>query len=657
MNSKTGNAGTFSPLFQPGKIGNVKTRNRIVMLPMGTAFGTQFGAVTERTIKHYVERAKGGAGLITVGNISPSAPNVFNQLSLRSDWLLMGHYELVEKVHEHGAKITAQLNLAGRQKYPEGLTTEEEIYSSSALKGSLLGQDYPVPKALNKEEIKQVLGLYVDAAERAKKVGYDIIELHGAHGYLINQFLSPFMNRRTDEYGGSLENRMRFVLEMIALIKERVGADFPIGVRISGEEFVPNGITLKESTIIVKRLEEAGVSYISATAGTFESFDKFADAMRDPEGWKEYLWEAIKKAVNIPVLAGGGLRHPELCARLIKENKADYIGFARPLLADPEWPLKVQQGRPEDVRLCIFCNECIFGSASRRQGGGARRCTVNANMGRDYEFATLKAAPQSKKVMVVGGGVAGLEAARIAALRGHRVTVFEKNDFLGGQTFIASKIKSKYKLQWFCDYLLGQLKKLNVEIRTGVEVDAELVKSFEPDSIVFATGAKSAMLPIPGSKKENVLSGIGILENDVEISNKKVAVIGGGLIGCEIAEHLTDMGNEVSIVEILEDIALGMEPVNRHALLKTLNENNVNVLANKETTKITENGIQVRCKKTGQEQFVEADLVVMAVGTTPEQQLLAELEGEQEYYVAGDCVKPRNIMEAVYEGSLAGRKI
>ncbi|NMB35680.1 MAG: FAD-dependent oxidoreductase [Firmicutes bacterium] len=652
------NTASLHSLFQPGKLGNLRIKNRIVMLPIGTAYGTQFGAVTQKTIEHYAERAKGGAGLVTVGNISPAAPNVFNQLSLESDWLLMGHYELVEKVHAHGAKIVAQLNLAGRQKYPEGLRSEEEIVSSSPISGSFLGKKYPKPKALHKKEIKAILKKFSEAAARAKKVGYDFVELHCAHGYLINQFLSPFMNKRTDEYGGTLENRMRFLLELIALMKEDLGDDFPLGVRLSAEEFIEGGVTLGEGVLISKELEKAGICYISVSAGVFETFHTFVDGMREPEGWKEYIWETIKRAVDIPVIAGGGLRRPNFCARLLEQHKADYIGLARPLLADPRWPAKVKRGDTKGIRLCIFCNECLIGSSNRRQGGGARRCTINPNMGRDREFTELKKASPPKKVMIAGAGVAGMEAARVAALRGHDVTVFEKNDHLGGYTYLAGKIKSKRKLRWFYGYLRGQLKELDVRIETGVEVDYALIRSFKPEGIVIATGAVPAMPAIPGIKKETVLNGLAMLEKNLKIDNRDIAVIGGGITGCEIAEHLVDMGNRVSIIEARAGLALEMEPINRHSLLKKLGENRVRILLKKEAIEITDSGVAIRCPDTGEQHLIAAEYVIIAADATPNQQLMDELdEHGVEYYAAGDCIKPRNMMEAVYEGSLAGRRL
>ncbi|MFC1990877.1 FAD-dependent oxidoreductase [Chloroflexota bacterium] len=650
---------SFPRLFELARIGNVKLRNRLVMLPMGTAYALDSGEVTEKTIDYYTERAKGGIGLITVGNISPVEPNVINQLTLGSDAMLLGHYELVESVHAHGAKIIAQLNYNGKQKYPTMIRPGEELVSSSDIPTVYFGETLPTPRPLTKDEIYLWFEKYANAARRAKQVGYDMVELHGAHGYFINQFISPATNKRTDEFGGSLENRMRFPLELIKKVSQAVGTDYPVGFRISAHEFVPEGITLKESPLIAQILESTGVAYISVTAGTYDSFHTMQCQMRDPEGWKEYIWEAIKKAVKVPIFIGGSLKHPDFCERLLEQGIADFIGLARPLLADQEWPNKAKEGRVEDIRLCISCNECLAGSRRRRLGGQARRCAVNPVSGREREFTDIKPAPVPKKVMVIGGGPGGMEAARIAALRGHKVTIYEREKELGGALLLAGKPQSKEKILWLRDYLITQLSKLGVAVKIDIEVTPEIVEEFKPDAVVIATGSEPIKPDIPGSNQRRVLNAWDILQDKVRPEKQKVAVVGGGMIGCEVAEYLLDSGNQITIIEQLSALASDMEISNRYRMLEAFEKNkDLVMLTGRQVLSINETGVQIINPDNGQEETVEADWIVIAVGVKPVDALVNALEGKiPELYSVGDCNEPRVILEAMYEGSLAGRQI
>ena len=646
----------FPKLFQPANIGAVKIRNRIVMLPMGTAYASRDGEVTQQTIDYFVERAKGGVGLITLGNVSPHLPNIINQLVLDSDWVLMGHYQLAEKLHAHGAKVCVQISHAGRQKSANTLLPGEELISASALPSERMGIKFPTPRALETDEIPLWVERYADAAMRAKKVGYDMVEVHGAHGYLINQFISPFMNKRTDGYGGSFENRMRFALEIIDAVRRVVGPDFPVGYRMSADEFLPGGVTLEESQKAAKLLEAAGVDYISVTAGIYESSDKMMCTMRAREGWRKPLWQAIHSVVNIPVIAGGSLRHPEECERVLEENIADFIGLARPLFGEPEWPNKVRQGRIDDLRLCISCNECARESMRRRSG--ERHCTINAAAGREKEFSELTPAKEIKSVMIVGAGPAGLEAARVAATRGHRVTLYEKESFLGGQLIPASRPKSKRRILWLRDYLVDQIKKLGVTIIEQTEVTPEMVNAQMPDALVVSTGAEPIRLDIPGIDAKSVVDCWDLLQGKTELKNETVAVIGGGMIGSEVAEFLLEEKNKVILVEVLSDVAMDMEPNHRKQLLDILKEKNVSVLTGRKALEIQDRHLIVQKGDNGKTEEIPVDRVIVAVGTKPSTKLADALQGLiEDTFTIGDCNKPGFIMEAIYQGALVGRQI
>ena len=647
----------FPHLFKLGQIGKVELKNRIVMLPMGTAYGSAIGEVTQKTIDYYETRARGGMGLIIVGHCSPMGRITPNSLQIDADWYLNGHNDLVEAVHAWDVKIALQLNHAGSRIHLASLEGKQSV-SSSPVARSWLGEGrYPEPRAMSKGEIYAVIEKWAEAAERAKLAGYDIIELHGAHGYLIAQFMSPYLNRRTDEFGGSFKNRMRFPLELLYMIKQKVGDGYPVGIRLSGDEFWPGGITLEESTAAAKMLEEAGVAYINVGAGTFESHHRSIGIMRDSEDWKLPMCAAMKGAVTIPTIAGGNFRHPYFCERVLVDGKGDFIGLARALYADPEWPLKARKGRVEDIRPCVGCNECL--RTSQKGGGRAsRRCSVNAAAGREREFNTLVTVAKPKKVMIVGGGPGGMEAARVAALRGHEVTIYDKAEKLGGGLFLAATPPGKDKWLWFLDYLTAQLRKLDVKVVLHTVVDLDLVGKVKPDVVILATGAESFTPDIPGAASKQVVSAWDVLEGKVTVSNRKVLILGGGTVGCETAELLAESGNKVTIVEMLPRLADDMEQLNRRGLLDRFAELKINTLVAKKVARIYDDGADVIDVETGAKERLQADKVILAMGAKPVNQLVPVLTGRvPQMYIIGDCVVPRMVIDAVYEGALAARQI
>ncbi len=648
----------FPKLFASGQIGKAKIRNRTVMLPTGQQFESASGEITDKTIANFVDRAKGGFGLLVVAcheiGGTPERP-FFPHLSLAHDKYINKLCDLTEAVHAHGAKMAIELNATGRV-----IIKGPQPVSSSAIPAVLFGEHiYPTPRPLEKGEIYQLMDSYAAAARRGWMAGFDIIHVTVGSGFLLNSFISPYLNKRTDEFGGSLENRMRLPLGIIKRIQEEIGHDFPIIIRMSADEFIDGGITTKESPIIARMFEKAGVAAIDVCAGIQETWFKHNDIMRLPEGWKSYIWEAIKKAVSIPVIANGNLRNPEFCEKLLSEGKADFAGLCRSAFADPEWPHKASQGLVEDICPCISCLECHHGAGGRvRYGHSAARCAVNANWGRDRDFVELKPASLQKRVIIIGGGPAGMEAARVAALRGHKVTLYEKQSELGGQLLVASKPPGKDKLLWFRDYLVTQLKKLKVKVELGMEVTPALVQSLKPDAVVIATGSEPNMPKIPGINSRKVVTYRDILTGKVEPEANKIIIVGGGIVGCETADFLAERKNKVTIVDILPVMAPDMEPTNRKGLMDALQKNNVDMLTERRLIEINDGGVSIIDDKTGNRQQISSDWVIMATGAKPLQALKDALEDTiTELYVIGDSEEPQNIRKAVYEGSLIARKL
>ncbi len=427
----------FPKLFEEGRIGKVKINNRIVMAPLGTPFWGMNGEVTDRLTDHYVARAKGGTGLITVSMAAVDYPPGYGaRCSLdqpEDDRKIPLHYTFVEKLHSYGAKVSLQVNHMGRQGYAR---PGFEFVSASPVHCIPIGKaPYPIPRALKKDEIYQIMDRFAAVTVRAKRAGYDMIEIHGAHGYLVNSFMSPYMNKRKDDFGGSLENRMRFPTELIKRMKEAAGDDYPIGIRIVGDEFIDGGITTEESPIMAQMLEEAGAAFIHAASGLYETWHKSNDISRLAEGWKSYIWEAIRKTVNIPIFASGGSRTPEFCESVVATGKADFVALGRQMFADPEWPNKAKTGRVDEIRKCISCMECLGGLTGR---AADTRCAVNVAVGREKDFGEIIPAKVKRKVAVIGAGPGGMEAARIAALRGHEVTLYDSKNEIGGQLLLAA---------------------------------------------------------------------------------------------------------------------------------------------------------------------------------------------------------------------------
>lgn len=641
-------------MFESAFMGPLKVRNRLVMAPMGTRLASEIGGVTQRQIDYYVERAKGGVGTIItevlcvdypLGALGP------NNLMIHDNAYIGGHNELVEAVHAYAAKIFCQLVHAGRQTKPSNIKGLQPV-APSAIPCKLLNV---LPRELTIPEIEDIIQKFIEAAKRAQTAGYDGIELHGAHGYLIAQFMSASSNHRNDRYGGSFQNRMNFPLEIIRGIKKSLSPDYPLSFRFSAEEFVEGGRSLEESRQVAHILEEEGIHVLNVSAGTYDSMPKMIEPMSYGEGWKIYLAEEVKKMVKIPVIGVGVIRTPAIAEKVLKEGRVDFLALGRTLLADPHWPNKAREGRADEIIRCISCNDgCISGRISRDLH---LRCAVNPATGREKQYGTLTPAMKRKKVLVVGGGPAGMEAARIAKLRGHQVTLVERDKKLGGQLRLAAVSPGKEKISWYSDYLIGQMEKLKIKVQVNQEVTPAYVQQVKPQVVIIATGATSWIPDIPGVQNPKVLKAWDVLGGKKKVADSTVLVAGGGTVGCETALFLVSQNRKVMVVEMLEGIALDLEHINRLDLLTKVQQAGIEVLVKKTVKRITEEGVII-AEESGKEELIRAEKIILAFGVKPNDSLSKKLEGRvPELHVIGDSCQPGKIMEAAYDGSRIARMV
>ena len=636
-------------LLTPIKIGRLEIQNRIVMPPMTSNFAGEIGAVNQRVIDYYSERAKGKVGLIIVEATCIDSPvgrlDDPLQLCIDDDMFMAGFNDLCEAVHETATKIALQLHHAGRETTLEITKGIQPVSASDVYCASTKVK----PRPLKTKEVEALVEIYAQGARRAKTAGFDAIEMHSAHGYLIEQFLSPATNKRTDRYGGDLNGRMKFALEILERTRELVGQNFPVMFRLSAHEYLEGGLTLDDTKVIAKRLQDAGANCLDISAGTYDSPLEYGSTqpMVVPRGFMVHLAAGVKEAVDIPVITVGRINDPIFAEEILQKKKADLVAMGRALVADPYLPAKTMVGRLEDINMCIACMRC-----SERTSSGLRlKCTVNVNVGREREYR-LKPADKPKRVLVIGGGPAGMEAARTLSMRGHEVVLYEKNG-LGGQMNLASIPPHKEEIKNLTNYLTHQLKKQNVEVHVGKEASIEAV---HPDEVVFATGSEPLIPRIPGINCSNVVTAWNVLRGVVK-TGSSVVVAGGGMVGCETSEYLAEHGKKVKVIEMLDDIGLDMESKMRRYLLKRFEELAVEVNRKTRIEEITENGVRVTdCK--GNHSVITSDTVVLALGVCPNRKVVDELKNKVgSYWLIGDCVRPCKILEAIHDGARVGREI
>lgn len=640
------------------------------MAPMGI-FGliNPDGSPSKRGIDYYLERARGGTGLIITGifkvenEIEAMGPNA----PLISHAALASFAELAEAVHAFGSKIFVQLTAGfGRVGRPKRL--RKTPVAPSAI------PNYWDPRVtcreLKTEEVEHIVKCFGEAAEICAMAGIDGVEVHAVHeGYLLDQFTIALFNRRTDKYGGDLKWRLTFPIEIVQEIKRKVGKDFPVGLRFSiksyikgwnqgglpDEDFVEKGRDVEEGLEAAKILEAAGYDEFNADAGSYDAWYWAHPPIYQEHGCYLPLAEKLKKVVKVPVIVAGRMEIPELAERAIEEGRADMVALGRGLLAEPYWVKKIEKDEPEHIRPCLGCHDGCLG---RQFLGRPLSCAVNPAVGREREYR-LEPTNEPKKVVVVGGGVSGLEAARVAALRGHKVTQYEKSNVLGGHLVEGSVPDFKKDLERLLNWYTVELDTLKVDVKLGTEVTPELVESEKSDVTIIATGSKHIIPDVPGINKDKVATATDVLLGKNK-PGEKVAVVGGGLIGCETALWLTKQGKKVTIVEMLEDLMISGLPVphaNRIMLLDLLKLNKVEILTNYTLFKVTDNGVVV-IGKDFKEKILKTDTLILSIGLKPDKELYNVLVGKvANLYLIGDGREPRNIMYSIWDAYEVARAI
>lgn len=677
---------SYDMLFSPMKIGNVEIKNRIVMAPMCMGFGQYNGCVTETMMDYYEERAKGGVGLIfteitRINDITGASS--FGQLGMSHDYQIPALREMADRIHKHNCKIMVELHHPGRQNLGLMIGTVPICNIGSKLMGNLytkiltqavipqgkkLQDKHIVPRtvapskcerskmsdSVNRElsvnEIKRIICQFIEGAVRVKKAGCDGVELHAAHGYLIQQFLSPNTNKRTDQYGGSLENRMRFLLEIIDGIRSNCGKDFPIVVRLTVDEMYSEigqngkGYNLEEGIKMAKILSDKGIDAIDVSSAAYDTFNYWLEPTTFTPGWRKYLASEVKKVVDIPVIAANLIRSPKQAEMQLEEGTQDFISLGRPLIADPHWPNKVKSGNENLIKRCVCCLYCFESMMKGAYKYTHGNCSVNPFVGR--ENVSLKQNGNGRKVLIIGAGCAGLTAAELLSKRGFDVTVLEKESKQGGQLNLASKPPHKEKINWVCEDLLSNAINSGAKVLFDIKADKDIIASYSPEIVITATGG-NAIHP-KSFNGDNVVTVTQILNGDIDISNKKVAVIGSGMTGLETSELLVSKGNKVTVVEMADKIAPGAWFQQLDDALPVLEKAGTEFLTSHKLLSVSSSGIELENLKENKAVAIKVDLVVLSLGVRSDNSLYNDIKSSDSYkvYNIGDSNKIGRIANA-----------
>jgi len=641
---------TFAHLFKPVTIGNIEAKNRILMSAMSINFGVDDnGYVTDQLIDYFISRAKGGAGMMLVGGgaTHPSGQELPDLPTMWDDGCIPALKKMTSRVKKYDVMFGVQLMHGGRQSYLPSKVAPSAIPAPAVVKGEV--------RALNISEIKDLIQTFGDAALRCRKSGFDFIEIHGAHGYLINQFLSPNSNIRDDEYGGSFENRTRFLFEIIDDIRLKAGENYPVGIRINGNDYIENGWELKDTIRLAPVLEKKGVAYLHISGGVYGSTELTIPSMYTKHGCFIHLAEAVKKEVSIPVITVGRIKDPSLADQVIRDGKADIVSMGRALLADPDLPNKAKEGRTSEIRPCIgCCLGCIHAVLAKEPGS----CVVNPDVGREYKIKEDKKVTQPSKILITGAGPAGMAAARLMALRGHQVTLCEKQSAPGGLLSLASLTPGRGELNDILNFFRKELTRLGVNIRYQTPLSDKILEETEPDHVILATGSMPEMPVIKGlfTSGMELKTSVDIL-TEPSFTGRKVIVLGGGMTGLTTADYLAEKKNHVIVLNRKKHFADEMSANDRFYLRESLKKHGVTLYKKVSVKRFTDD--RVEFKSDGKPVTLNGyDTIVISekmVSLTEAKKIMKQT-GIPIHFI-GDAKSPRHLMYCISEAEEIARDL
>ena len=640
----------LSDLFSPIQIQHMDVKNRLLMSAMSINFGVDDNChVTDQLIEYFVARAKGGVGMMLVGggSVHPGGQELPDLPQMYDGSCIPSLKKMVARVKEYDTWFGVQLMHGGRQSYLPEKVAPSAIPAPAVVKGEV--------RALEIDEIKDLVDCFAESARRCREAGFDFIELHGAHGYLINQFLAPNSNIRTDEYGGSFENRTRFLLEIMEAVKQKAGEDYPIGIRINGNDYIENGWDLESTLRLAPMLEKAGAAYLHISGGVYGSTELTIPSMYTDQGCFIHLAEAVKKVVNIPVITVGRIKDPVHADTIIKEGKADMVALGRSLLADPEYPNKAKQGQISNIRPCVgCCLGCIHAVLAKEPGS----CVVNPDVGREYKLAEEIAPEKKSKILVVGAGPSGLAAVRMFALQGHEVRICEKEKSQGGLLAMAASAPGRGELGDILRFFKEELERLDISVEYNTPLSRSLIDEFDPDHVILATGSMPDMPVIKGlfKSKMELMTNVDVF-TETEVPGNKVIVLGGGMTGLITAHKLGDQGRDVVVLNRKKSFAEEMSSNDRYYLRERLKACDVKLFKKVAIQKFTHDGVHFT--SNGEPVSLSGfDTVVLSEKHLPVREAKQlEKQSNAKFHLIGDAKTPRHLMYCISEAEEAGRSV